>query len=230
MVKQAKVIILVDNTPGNNMLNSWGFSAYIETEKWSILFDADTEPNVLKYNVEKLGVDLNNIDFAVLSHHHGDHYGGFKYIGSVRPRLKVFTPPGSVDYLSEWDLTPKIIYNESEVLDDAWLTGPLKSWRWGIYEQAFSFYVEDKGLIVLVGCSHPGVDTLVSKAKDISKKNVYWVVGGFHSPSRKALDNLARLSRYISPAHCSGEHAKTYVKNIYASKYIEVRTGSIIEL
>lgn len=230
MVEKAEITILVDNAPGNNLKNSWGFSAYIETDKWIVLFDADTQPDVLRYNIRKLDIDLSKVDFAVLSHHHADHYGGFRYIGLARPNLKVFVPPGSTDYLKKWGLNPKIVYNEIEVAEDAWLTGPLKSWGWGIPEQAFSFYIRGRGVIVLVGCSHPGADNLASKAKEVSKKDIYWIVGGFHSPSKKTLDNLANISKYISPAHCSGDNAKMYIKEFFPSKYIQVQTGSLIKL
>ena len=228
MISKSKITILVDNEPGDNLKNSWGFSAYVETDKWTTLFDADTDPTVIKYNVEHLKIDLDKIDFAVLSHHHGDHYGGFEYIGSRRPGLKIFVPPGSLGYLEKWGLKPEVVYKPIKVAEDAWLTGPLKSW--GLHEHAFAFHLNGKGLIVLVGCSHPGVDKLALKAREISGKDVYWVIGGYHSPSMKTLDNLANISQYISPAHCSGEQAKTYVRTRYPEKYRYVHTGSIIEL
>ena len=117
-----------------------------------------------------------------------------------------------------------------EIFDDAWLTGPLRTWRWGISEQAFAFYVENKGLIVVVGCSHPGVDNLAIKAKEISKKNVYLIIGGYHGPSKESLDRIAKLSRFIAPAHCSGNLAKKYVMEKFPDKYYLVRTGTIIIL
>lgn len=113
----------MDNEPGNNLRNSWGFSAYIETDKWTVLFDADTDPLVLKYNVEHLKLDLAKVNFAVLSH----HYGGFEYIGLERPGLKLFIPPGSAKYLEKWGLRPETVYKPVEVAEEAWLTGPLRS-------------------------------------------------------------------------------------------------------
>jgi len=225
-----KIIILVDNVPGEGLLNSWGFSAYIETSEYRILFDADTDPSVLKYNIDALGINVNNLSFCVLSHHHGDHYGGFRYIGSVLPGIKVYVPIDSSEYLRRWGLEPIVVSQPMRISDDIWLTGTLKSWRWGISEQALAIYVEDKGLIVLVGCSHPGVDRLAEVARKISGKDIYLVIGGFHSPSRKSLDNLAKISRFISPCHCSGEHAKEYVRERYPEKFFPARTGTVITL
>jgi 7,8-dihydropterin-6-yl-methyl-4-(beta-D-ribofuranosyl)aminobenzene 5'-phosphate synthase len=56
------------------------------------------------------------------------------------------------------------------------------------------------------------------------------VIGGFHYPSQVALDRLAKMAEFIAPAHCSGEEAKAYVMRRYPEKFVEVRTGSVIEL
>jgi 7,8-dihydropterin-6-yl-methyl-4-(beta-D-ribofuranosyl)aminobenzene 5'-phosphate synthase len=59
---------------------------------------------------------------------------------------------------------------------------------------------------------------------------IYLVIGGFHGPSKKQLDNISKFCDFISPAHCSGDDAKDYVKNIFKEKYVRVKTGSIIQI
>ncbi len=221
----SRLVVLVDNEPGEGLRSEWGWSAYIETDKWKVLFDADTDPGALKHNVEALNIQLEDLDFSILSHYHGDHYGGFEYVGKVKPGLKVYVPPDKIDYLRNWGLNPIPVYEAKEVAENAWLTGPVGS-IWGIQEQAFAFYVNGRGLIVVVGCSHPGADKLASKAKEVSGKDLYMVIGGYHSPSKRTLDNLAEMSRYVCPAHCSGRRAKDYVRREYPDQYCEVRTGS----
>ena len=93
MVAWVKITILDDNTPAEGLLSEWGFSAYVETPKFRILFDADTDPRVIEYNANALNVDLTKLDYAVLSHHHGDHYGGFEYIGR---KMTVSIPSDSI--------------------------------------------------------------------------------------------------------------------------------------
>jgi len=227
MAKSAKITIIVDNEPSSNLLSSWGFSAYIETNEWSVLFDADTDPRVMEYNTRQLGIDLHKVNFAILSHHHGDHYGGFKYIGSSIPGLNVYIPPGLADYLKKWGLNPITVSSSLKVFEDAWIIGPLEAWS-GFYEIAFAFYVSGKGLIVVVGCSHPGVDRISMKAKEISNMEIYHVLGGYHSPSRSTLDKLSEISKFISPAHCSGRAAKEYVISRYPEKYIDIKTGLVL--
>lgn len=54
-----------------------GLSLYIESGKHKILFDMG-QTNLFEANAKKLGIDLAEIDFAVLSHGHYDHSGGLK--------------------------------------------------------------------------------------------------------------------------------------------------------
>ncbi len=84
MVKWVKLTVINDNKPNPPLLNDWGWSVLIETDKWTLLYDADTESRVMENNVRALGIDLNRVDAAFLSHYHADHYGGFKYVGEVR--------------------------------------------------------------------------------------------------------------------------------------------------
>ncbi|MGQ4834451.1 MAG: MBL fold metallo-hydrolase [Candidatus Asgardarchaeia archaeon] len=226
MVKHLKLIVLNDNEGATGFKNSWGWSALLVSENWKILFDADSDPRVIEYNVEKLGIDLKDVTFAVLSHYHGDHYGGFEYVGKVNPGLKIFVPPGNPSFLRDWGLDPVIINKPQKLLNDVWTTGPL-GW---IKEQAIGVKVDKIGIIVVVGCSHPGVSKLASKAREVSGEEVYLTIGGYHSPSARELDELASLSKYICPAHCSGSSAKRYVKLRYPEKFYHVNTGMILEI
>ena len=226
MVKWLKLTILNDNEPGKGLKNDWGWSILLESEKWRILFDANTDPDVIEYNADKMDIDLEHLSFAFLSHYHADHYGGFEYVGNVTSNLKIYTPPGDSKLLRSWGLKTIEIEKTLKLDVDLWSSGPLGP----IEEQALGVKVENVGLIAVVGCSHPGVDKLAYKLKDISKEKIYLVIGGYHSPSHEVLDSLATFSRYICPSHCSGSDAKNYVKMRYPEKYYQVKTGTHIEI
>ncbi len=231
-----RLTVLVDNEPGPGLRSSWGLSILAETRGSRYLFDADTEPEVLEYNVRVLGVDLGAVKFAVLSHPHSDHYGGFEYVGRVAPGLTVYIPRGSsrvARLLRSWGLRPV------EVGEPGWLgegvatTGPLEGTYMGrgIPEQAMVVVGEDGYAAVLVGCSHPGVDRLVEAAVERLGVKPVLVIGGFHGPSRDVLDRLAGLVEgKICPIHCSGDEAKRYVASRYPEKYCEARTGTILRV
>ncbi len=58
----------------------------------TILFDAGTNADIFKKNVEALNIDLTQIDFAVASHSHFDHINGFDYLLEINPDVKIYFP------------------------------------------------------------------------------------------------------------------------------------------
>ncbi len=226
MVSFLRLTVINDNEPGKGLRNEWGWSILVESDKWRILFDADTNPRVVEYNTKKLGIELETLDFAFLSHYHRDHYGGFSYVGRIAPGLRIYVPPGEKEVLEAWALRPVEVYGGGRIAEDVWSSGPLGF----IMEQAMGIEVDGLGVVVIVGCSHPGVDVLARNLRDLIHREVYMVIGGFHSPSKRTLDNLAKITKYIYPAHCTGELAKGYIKRNYREKYGEIKTGSIIKI
>jgi 7,8-dihydropterin-6-yl-methyl-4-(beta-D-ribofuranosyl)aminobenzene 5'-phosphate synthase len=75
-----------------SMTKDWGFAALIEYGGKRILFDTGNNGEIFAHNVEAKGVDLKEIDFAVVSHRHGDHTGGLHHLLKVNPAVKIYTP------------------------------------------------------------------------------------------------------------------------------------------
>jgi len=217
-----RLVILNDNAPGEGFINDWGWSVLVEGKN-RLLFDADTRGEVILHNAELLGVPLTNLDFTVLSHWHYDHYGGFPLIGELNPGIRLYTPPA--DSFPDWGFNIIPVTGEGEFFPGVWTSGPVEN-----FEQAVGVET-NSGLVVIVGCSHPGVDRLTRAVLEVSgHEKAHLVIGGFHYPSRKTLDRLAGMTEFIAPAHCSGEEAKAYVRRKYPGKFVAVRTGSVIEL
>ena len=232
----ARITVLVDNEAGGGLRASWGLSMLVEAGGLRVLFDADTDPEVLEHNARVLGVELSGLDFAVLSHPHSDHYGGFAYVASVAPGTRVYIPRGSgrvASLLRRLGLTPLEV-SEAAVLEGPFAsTGVLEGvYRGrGIPEHALVVDLGGGRAAVLVGCSHPGVDRLVGAVVEALGLKPVFVIGGFHSPPPEALDRLAELVEgRICPIHCSGEEAKRYIRENYPDAYCEARAGSVFEL
>jgi 7,8-dihydropterin-6-yl-methyl-4-(beta-D-ribofuranosyl)aminobenzene 5'-phosphate synthase len=68
----------------------WGYSALVEYDEKRILFDAGNDSDLFRHNVEALGVDLRNLDFVVLSHRHGDHTDGLRYLLTINPDVPIY--------------------------------------------------------------------------------------------------------------------------------------------
>lgn len=85
-----KVYVLTENT-GNDelLLAEHGLSLYIETKTKKILFDAGQSDAFAK-NAETMGIDLSQVDIAVLSHGHYDHGGGLKHFLQINDHAPVY--------------------------------------------------------------------------------------------------------------------------------------------
>lgn len=73
-----KLVTLMENTTGDAALHAaHGLSLYLETPRHKILFDMGPNAGFLE-NAARLGVDLTQVDVAILSHGHYDHGGGLR--------------------------------------------------------------------------------------------------------------------------------------------------------
>lgn len=71
-----KITCLIENTASESkFIYEHGLSIVIEYNDKKILFDTG-QTDSFALNAEKLGIDLSEIDFCVLSHGHYDHGGG----------------------------------------------------------------------------------------------------------------------------------------------------------
>ena len=71
-----KIVTLMENTSCLETLTcEHGLSLYLETRGYKILFDAG-QSSAFAENAKKLGINLDQVDFVVLSHGHYDHGGG----------------------------------------------------------------------------------------------------------------------------------------------------------
>jgi len=72
--------------------HDFGFSTVVEYKGKTILFDAGTDAKIFESNLKSLKIDLRKIDIAIVSHGHYDHIGGFDYLLSVNPKVKIYLP------------------------------------------------------------------------------------------------------------------------------------------
>lgn len=84
-----KIVSLMDNVAvADKYVSSHGLSFYIEMGKHKILFDAGPDAGFLE-NAKLLGIDLSQVDMAVLSHGHYDHGGGLEAFCQVNEKAKI---------------------------------------------------------------------------------------------------------------------------------------------
>lgn len=85
-----KLWTLTENTAcRGDLLAEHGLSLYIETGSHKLLFDAG-QTDAFAANAAKLGVDLGQVDAAVLSHGHYDHGGGMLRFLELNQKAKIY--------------------------------------------------------------------------------------------------------------------------------------------
>ena len=85
-----KIISLLENTTQKcGMEVEHGLSLYIEANGKRILFDMG-QSDLFAKNAERLGIDLSEVDVAVISHGHYDHGGGLGCFLSLNSKAPIY--------------------------------------------------------------------------------------------------------------------------------------------
>lgn len=211
-----KITILYDNTVfQNNLSPDWGFSCLIEAHNRTILFDTGSDGAILLDNMKKIGVKLSSIDDVFISHAHFDHIGGLSAFLNENNQVNVYVPVS----LRGVRKAKHVVHVDKpvELYENFYSTGELEN-----IEQSMAI-MTDKGLVLVVGCSHPAMKNILDTASQFGK--IYAIVGGLHGFDEY---ELFKDIEYICPTHCTRHIAE--IKALFPDKYIEGGAGKIINL
>ena len=89
-----KVVVLIDNNsdPEGIYLTEHGISIYFEVDGLKWLFDVGASPD-FGINARRMGIDICDVDYLVLSHAHRDHTGGLEYFLRKNKKARVVMAP-----------------------------------------------------------------------------------------------------------------------------------------
>ncbi len=238
MIKNLKITIVFDNyayLPDFPVL--WGFSAFIETDDHTILFDTGSNGRVLLQNMQRLGTDPKDADALFLSHPHWDHIGGLDSVLEVNSHLDIFLPSSFSRHLVR-DLEHlakhvTVVGKEpTEILPFCFSTGTMGE----IGEQSLIIETE-RGLVVITGCAHPGVVHIAERAIALRQKPILLLMGGFHlmySGEGEIASVIERLQELgvenVCPTHCSGDPAIAMFRDSFGDHFIQGGTGRVVTL
>lgn len=222
-----KITLLCENQVGYRnhrvCLAEWGLSVYIQVYGVNILFDTGST-DIYWRNAEKLKINLQNVDFIVLSHYHWDHTGGLRY-HNFKTKKKIIMHPEILKKLSK-DESKKIKDNFTvvtskeplEITKNVYFLGqiPRKSkFERGrvksdkMYDDTALAIKSNKGLIIATGCSHSGICNICEYSKIITGQDIYAIIGGFHlyEDDQKAVEGTIKYfkkenPKYLYPMHC----------------------------
>lgn len=93
------------------------------------------------------------------------------------------------------------------------------------------------GLLLLVGCSHPGIETILQASRPVGN-HVHIIFGGLHLVTKPdtAIARIASSLRQqwrvdeIAPGHCTGEPAFAALKRVFRDRYMYAGLGVVTEV
>ncbi|MGH7856471.1 MAG: MBL fold metallo-hydrolase, partial [Candidatus Binatia bacterium] len=266
-------------TPPDGMVHAFGFSALIRYRGKTILFDAGSDASTFRRNVRALGVRLGEVDLAVLSHAHADHFSGFAYFREMNPTAPIYAPAdpflgGRVAFDVRGshgdagnDLPPEQRYfdGDEQRMEGFESSGILGSEKVVYLEKsaeiapgitlivtrsdAAGYFVANpqnadevekiglpelslalsttEGDVLVVGCAHSGIETIIVEARKLLGRPIDLVAGGYHLIPHeprfiRALAAWMREKpavRQVAPAHCTGHAAFAIFRELYGDNY-----------
>jgi 7,8-dihydropterin-6-yl-methyl-4-(beta-D-ribofuranosyl)aminobenzene 5'-phosphate synthase len=94
-----------------------------------------------------------------------------------------------------------------------------------------------EGMVLVVGCSHPGIEKIVEAAAAINPK-IYLIAGGFHlivasddviAKAVAALKDTFKVES-VAPGHCTGEPTFAALKKAFGDRYLYAGLGTTLPL
>lgn len=211
-----KITIVYDNeTDQKGLTADWGFACVIQYDGRTVLFDTGAKGDVLMQNMKVMHVDPVDIDEVFISHAHWDHTGGLTAFLRANHDVTVYVPKSMQDVRGVDNVVT--IDTAQKLHNGFYSTGELKD-----TEQSLLIKT-DTGLVVIVGCSHPGVTTILNAAERYGKP--FALIGGLHGFND--FDALGDLS-LICPTHCT--QYKTEIETQYPEQVISGGAGVVIEI
>ena len=92
-----------------------------------------------------------------------------------------------------------------------------------------------EGIVLVVGCSHPGIDKVVEVANSVNPR-IRLIAGGFHlvvandqdiGKIVSAMHDSSKVE-YVAPGHCTGEPAFAAFKKAFGDHYLYAGLGTTL--
>jgi len=236
-VELITITVVFDNYPYKEGLKTaWGFSAVVTYIDQNVLFDTGASGLTLLENMSEMNINPAEIQNVVLSHEHNDHTAGLQALLSAGADPKIYlTPSFSSSFKNRFSQQAEVI----EVVPGqpiAERISTLGEIQGSPPEQALVIDTP-RGLVVITGCAHPGVEKMVLAAKRQFKEEIYLVMGGFHLGSacnyevKQIIKEFQRIGVvHVAPCHCTGDRAINQFREAFGENFISVGAGAVIEI
>jgi 7,8-dihydropterin-6-yl-methyl-4-(beta-D-ribofuranosyl)aminobenzene 5'-phosphate synthase len=211
-----KLTIVYDNVAAAPGLEAdWGFACLVEADGRRLLFDTGANGALLIHNLKKLKLDPKSIPEVFISHDHWDHLGGLPEFLQHHRDATIYLP-GSCrkDFGARQSV---YVAGPCALSANLFSTGELPG-----AEQSLVVNTP-RGLVVVCGCSHPGVGPILAAAARFGRVSA--LVGGLHGFAE--FDLLADLN-LICPCHCTRH--QTEIMQLYPQTSVPGGAGKVLAI
>ena len=249
-----RLTILGDNSVTRTGVKAvWGFACLVEARGHTVLFDTGADPAVLRDNLAALKISPAAVEAVVISHYHGDHTWGAPGLGTLK-EVRALTPrgleghPQQIAVLQSAGLRLVPVSQATPLLDGMTvsepllfdgainLTGPGQAFADKVWEQCLTVETP-AGLVVIAGCSHPGILPMLEQVRRRTGRPLHLVIGGFHllgksdAEVRKIATAMQAMGvANVSATHCTGEAAMHVFRDVFGDRYVSAGVGAVIDL
>lgn len=264
-----KIIItcVTENTSLNySLLAQHGQSLHINYFGNQYLFDIAEVYEGFAYNLKHLHIQIDEQNAVIISHRHLDHCGS---LPKLLPHLtQTLYLPDDMSTIEEKGLyntdyreingiqmnledtisailnyPKKMVISEAQEIERGLFTTGSVSLVTGIHEQSLVMDIPEKGIVIIVGCSHPTLPLIIEKAKQVTGiKKIYGLIGGFHykdSTDEEIVKHVEYLSSinpdFLVPSHCTGYKViraleQKFGEKLHVSDSGQFGTGNSVEI
>lgn len=148
-------------------------------------------------------------------------------------------PPDVMQFGSAWPgANFQLVEKAVEIASDSYLISLVSDKPGTLELHELSLAIKaPNGMVLVVGCSHPGIEKIVQAASTIDPR-INLIVGGFHllvasdadiEKTVTALHDTLNV-QYVAPGHCTGEPAFTALKKAFGDRYLFAGLGTTFAL
>ena len=207
--------ILVDNISKNELESEWGLSVYIEAFDKKILLDTGKSGKFAE-NARTLGIDLEKVDYGVLSHAHYDHSDGMEAFFSSNSSAHFY-----LRETSDENCYHKLIYPFGRYIGIK--KGTLEKYKDRI-EYVSGDYMLCEG-VFLIPHKTQGLEKIGKKAKMYVKRGKLLRPDNFSHEQSLVIDSKQGLVIFNSCSHGGADNIINEVRATFPDKKIYAICG-----
>ena len=208
-MKSTKLTVIVDNIPNNGIYGEWGLSILAEYKDKKILIDTGSSSLFLD-NMKSLGIEVNDIDYGILSHAHYDHANGMPAFFENNHHAKVYLREGTQEncygkkfiFRKYIGLPRKVLRNYADRIE-------MVSGDYKLMEGTF-----------LIPHKTPGLAAIGKMESMYRKTEEGWIPDDFSHEQSVVLDTERGLVIVSPCSHAGAVNIINEIKNTFPDKYV----------